>query len=78
MPKKKPENGQNTLRRRSRTAFSPEARENQMIALAIDLAEKQLREGTAASSVITHYLKLGSKKRFSKSRKTSSKQKQRQ
>lgn len=62
MPKKKPENGQNTLRRRSRTASSPEARENQMIALAIDLAEKQLREGTAASSVITHYLKLGSTK----------------
>lgn len=31
-----------------------------MIAAAIDLAEKQLREGTASSQVITHFLKLGS------------------
>lgn len=30
-----------------------------MIALAIDLAEQQLRDGTATSQVITHYLKLG-------------------
>ena len=40
-------------------AQSPEERENQLIALAIDLAEKQLAEGTASSQVITHYLKLG-------------------
>ena len=33
-----------------------------MIAAAIDLAEKQLREGTASSQVITHFLKLGSSK----------------
>lgn len=33
-----------------------------MIALAVDLAEKQLIEGTASSQVITHYLKLGSTK----------------
>lgn len=45
-----------------RPALSPEARENQMIALAVDLAEKQLMEGTASSQVITHYLKLGSTK----------------
>lgn len=43
-----------------RPALTPEARENQMIALAVDLAEQQLREGTASSQVITHYLKLGS------------------
>ena len=30
-----------------------------MISLATDLAEKQLREGTAKSQVIVHYLKLG-------------------
>lgn len=42
-----------------RPALTPEARENQMIALAVDLAEKQLMEGTASSQVITHYLKLG-------------------
>lgn len=40
-------------------ATTPEARENQMVALAIDLAEKQLAEGTASSQVITHYLKIG-------------------
>lgn len=39
-----------------------EARENQLISLAVDLAEKQLSEGTASSQVITHYLKLGSTK----------------
>ena len=45
-----------------RPALTPEARENQLIYLATDLAEKQLREGTASSQVITHYLKLGSTK----------------
>ena len=35
-------------------------RENQLVSLAIDLAEKQLSEGTASAQVITHYLKLGS------------------
>lgn len=48
--------------RKFRPARSPEARENQMISLAIDLAEKQLMEGTASSQVITHFLKLGSTK----------------
>ena len=43
-------------------ALTPEARENQLIALAVDLAEKQMREGTASAQVITHYLKLGSTK----------------
>ena len=42
-----------------RRAIDPESRENQMIAMAINLAEKQLREGTASSQVICHYLKLG-------------------
>lgn len=45
-----------------RPALTPEARENQLIALATNLAEKQLIEGTASSQVITHYLKLGSTK----------------
>ena len=45
-----------------RPALTPEARENQMISLAVDLAEQQLRDGTASSQVITHYLKLGSTK----------------
>lgn len=42
-----------------RPAMTPEARESQMISLAVDLAEQQLRDGTASSQVITHYLKLG-------------------
>jgi len=45
-----------------RPALHPEARENQMIALAVDLAEKQLRDGTASSQVITHFLKLATSK----------------
>lgn len=40
-------------------ATTPEARENQLISLAVDLAEKQLSEGTASAQVITHYLRLG-------------------
>ena len=40
-------------------AITPEGREDQMIAYAINLAEEQLRNGTASSQVITHYLKLG-------------------
>lgn len=47
---------------KTRPATTPEARENQLISLAIDLAEKQLREGTASNQVIVHYLKLGSTK----------------
>lgn len=45
-----------------RPALTPEARENQMIYLATELAEQQLRDGTASSQVITHFLKLGSSK----------------
>lgn len=45
-----------------RVASTPESREKQLISYAIDLAEKQLREGTASAQVITHYLKLGSTK----------------
>lgn len=41
-------------------ALDPERREKQLIALAVDLAEQQLRDGTATSQVITHFLKLGS------------------
>ena len=49
-----------TPRKPLRPAITPEARENQLISLAVDLAERQLQEGTASSQVITHYLKLGS------------------
>lgn len=41
-------------------ASTPEGRESQLTAYALDLAEKQLRDGTASAQVISHYLKLGS------------------
>lgn len=53
---------QESVKKRRPPATTPEARENQLISLAVDLAERQLQEGTASSQVITHYLKLGSTK----------------
>lgn len=50
------------MAKRARTPISPENRENQLIALAMDRAEQQLRDGTASSQVITHFLKLGTAK----------------
>lgn len=55
------ENCKEKLKRRP-PAKTIEARENQLIALAVDLAEQQLVNGKASSQVITHYLKLGSTK----------------
>lgn len=51
--------GSSEARPKMRPALTPEARENQMIALAVDVAEEQLRNGTASSQIITHYLNLG-------------------
>lgn len=48
--------------RRRRPPTTPEARENQLIALAIDLTEEQLRDGSASPSVITHFLKLATER----------------
>lgn len=58
----KPKERVTQSKRRRPPGTTPEARENQLIALAVDLAEKQLSEGTASSQVISHYLKLGSTK----------------
>ena len=41
-------------------ARTPEGRENQLVSLAYDLAERQLSDGTASSQVITHFLKEAS------------------
>lgn len=41
-------------------ARTPEAREQQLVALSYDLAEKQLLKGTASSQVMSHFLKIGS------------------
>lgn len=43
-------------------ALTPEAKENEMIALATKEAERRLRDGTASPQIIVHYLKLGSTK----------------
>lgn len=45
-----------------RPALTPEARENQLIAEAIDLVEQRILKGTASSQETTHFLKLGSTK----------------
>lgn len=45
--------------RKMRPGLTPESRENQLIALAMDAAQEQLLTGTASSQVITHFLKLG-------------------
>jgi len=51
-----------TGKQRRPQAMTPEGRENQLVSLAVNLAEKQLLDGSASSQVITHYLKLGSTK----------------
>lgn len=48
--------------KKMRPALTPDAKENQMISLAMDAAEEQLRNGTASSQVITHFLKLATAK----------------
>lgn len=44
-----------------RPSATPEGREKQLISLAMERAEEQLRDGTASSQVITHFLKLGTR-----------------
>lgn len=46
----------------SRPASTPEAREQQLVNLAVQLAEKQLLDGTASPSIINHYLKIASRR----------------
>ena len=52
----------NSNPKKIRPALSPEARENQLIALAVDLVEQRLLDGSASSQETTHFLKLGSTK----------------
>lgn len=59
---RRPKSTQNETIRELRPALNPDAREQQMISLAVDCAEKQLLEGTASSQIIVHYLKLATKK----------------
>ena len=48
--------------RRSSTPLSQEARENQIISLAYDLAEQRLRDGTASAQEVTYWLRYGSRR----------------
>lgn len=48
--------------RKRKPALTPEARENQMISLAVNLAEQRMMDGTASSQLIIHYLKLATTK----------------
>lgn len=57
MPKKK---ATESIEITEAPAIDPDAREQQLIAMAVNLAEQQLRDGTASAQVITHFLKLGS------------------
>lgn len=61
MPKVKKLINSNTDRK-IRPALTPEARENQLIALAVDLVQQRLLDGSASSQETTHFLKLGSMK----------------
>lgn len=45
---------------RRKPATTPEGRENQLIALAVDAVERRIREGTASAQELVHYVKLGS------------------
>lgn len=62
MKKAKDDASSDSTARKIRPALSPEARENQLISLAVDLVEQRLRNGTASSQETTHFLKLGSSK----------------
>ena len=55
-------NSDEASKRRRPPAKTPEAREKQMIALAIDEAERLMLEHRAPASIINHYLKLASSK----------------
>lgn len=61
MPKAKPKSSSEPVKK-VRPALTPEARENQLISLAVDLVEQRLLDGTASSQETTHFLKLGSTK----------------
>lgn len=60
MGRVKVSNPENSKPQRLRPALSPDAREKQLISLAVDVAEEQLLNRTASSAVIVHYLKLAS------------------
>lgn len=43
-------------------AANPESRENQLISLATNEAEKRIRDGSASDTLLSHFLRLGTQK----------------
>ena len=62
MARVKTPNPSSANRKAIRPAMSPEAREQQLISLAVDLVEQRLIDGTASAQETTHFLKLASRK----------------
>lgn len=62
MGKPKEKSPSNREVRKVRPATTPDAREQQLIAMAVDAVEERLLNGTATSQEIIHFLKLGSQK----------------
>lgn len=62
MKKTRVNSSSDATRKKLPPALTPEGRESQLISAAMNLAEKQLLDGTATSQVITHFLKLGTEK----------------
>lgn len=59
MPKSK---STSKVRKKTAPPMTAEGREQELINLSMINAEKQLREGTASSQIIVHFLKLGASK----------------
>lgn len=57
-----PKSSKSTTKKSLPPASTPEMRENQIIAAAMDLAEERILDGTASNSLLIHYLRLGSTK----------------
>lgn len=49
-------------KRKTQPLRTPEGRMNQLISLAVDLAEKKLKDGTASSQIISQLLSLATTK----------------
>lgn len=60
MAKDTPEKSSITSRAPRPPASSPAERENRVISMAYDEAERRIKDGTATSQLLTHFLKLGS------------------
>ena len=55
-------NSDGTIQRRMAPAVDPEARENQLISLATDAAERELLKENPDKRIVVHYLKLATTK----------------